>query len=192
MLLAKAEADAWWKKLTEGGEERGYYELLKEAVDAGERVTGTCLCIDAVGILAWTVDGLSRTACMSCIEHTRPTAPFRCTTDEPVKPFEQLGDDSLRLLDAIHERQAYIQAGERAVGLRAWHNMTRPGMAWRCMAWRFMAWACMAGPETQGCSVLILSFPILCCCAGLVDPEGFDDFRVVLSESGLQPSQAQD
>ena len=36
MLLAKAEADAWWKKLMEGGEERGYYELLKEAVDAGE------------------------------------------------------------------------------------------------------------------------------------------------------------
>ena len=35
VLLAKAEADAWWKKLMEGGEERGYYELLKEAVDAG-------------------------------------------------------------------------------------------------------------------------------------------------------------
>ncbi|PRW39305.1 BOBBER 2-like [Chlorella sorokiniana] len=90
VLLAKAEADAWWKKLVEGGQERGYYELLKEAVDA----------------------------------------------DEPEKPFEQLGDDSLRLLDAIQERQAYIQAG-------------------------------------------------------LIDPEGFDDFRVVIGEHGLRPSQAE-
>lgn len=36
---------------------------------------------------------------------------MRCAADEPVKPFEQLDDDSLRLLDAIQERQAYIQAG---------------------------------------------------------------------------------
>ncbi len=32
--------------------------------------------------------------------------------DEPVKPFDQLDDESKRLLDAIQERQAYIQAGE--------------------------------------------------------------------------------
>ena len=74
-----------------------------------------------------------------------------------MKPFEQLGDDSLRLLDAIQERQAYIQAGERAVGLKAWHSMTRPGMAWR-----FMAWACMAWLETQGCTIPSPHSVLLC------------------------------
>ncbi|KAL4440288.1 hypothetical protein ABPG75_003289 [Micractinium tetrahymenae] len=50
--------------------------------------------------------------------------------DEPVQPYDQLDDSAKGLIEAIQERQAYINAG-------------------------------------------------------LIDPEGFDDFRVVLGESGL-------
>jgi CS domain len=84
LLLPKDGAQVWWKALFEGGEGKGYYEILKEAVDA----------------------------------------------DEPVTAYDEMEEGAKDLLDSMLERQAYINAG-------------------------------------------------------LIDPEGFDDFRVVIGENSL-------
>lgn len=51
------------------------------------------------------------TATPAVVRHHLHASLYCCCADEPVKPFEQLDEESLRLLDAIQERQAYIQAG---------------------------------------------------------------------------------
>lgn len=43
ILLAKGDA-SWWKMLVEGGEEKAYVDILKEAVDAGGWLAGRMLC----------------------------------------------------------------------------------------------------------------------------------------------------
>ena len=90
IAIAKDSTEHWWKTIIKGWEEKGYYELLQDAVNS----------------------------------------------DEPHTSYDDMDDSAKDLLDSILERQAYVNAG-------------------------------------------------------LLDLEnGFDDFRIVLSDESLQPSSS--